>query len=258
MSTQAEDPAKLAYQATARFYDDFTGGYGYQYEKWSRTLLAKAREEGMSGTRLLDVACGTGLSFTALLDEGWSVTACDISPAMIEAARAKFGDRVELAVADMRKLPRLGEFDLVWALNSPIAYLADAAELEATLAGMRRNLAPGGVALFDALTVKAARSFLGERLSFERDGKTFVWDGQVPADQIGPGMVGEGRFEVVGDPDATNVHRMRHFEQEAVLAAIGAAGLETVGAFGELDGALEPGIDEERHTTAVYVCRAAA
>lgn len=256
MRTRAEDPAKRAYEAMARFYDDFTSGYGYQYEKWSRTLLAKAQELGASGERLLDVACGTGLSFAVPLERGWRVTACDISPAMIAAARAKVGDRAELLVADMRELPRLGEFDLVWALNNPISYLGGVEELTATLAGMRRNLAPQGLVVVDVTTLKVFRSFLGERLTVEGDGRTFVWEGRLDSPGVEPGAVGEGRFEVSGDPAATNVHRMRHFGQAETSTAIEAAGLTLLGAFGEADGRLEPGLDEDRHTAAAYFCRA--
>ena len=42
---------------------------------------------------------------------------------MLERARAKVGDAVELAVADMLELPEFGEFDLVWALDDAINYL---------------------------------------------------------------------------------------------------------------------------------------
>lgn len=256
MSARAEDPAKRAYDAMARFYDEFTSGYGYEHEKWSAALLAKAQELGAVGDRLLDVGCGTGLSFAVPLERGWRVTACDISPAMLAAARAKVGDRAELLVADMRELPRLGEFDLVWALNNPIGYLAGVEELTAALAGMRRNLAPRGVVAFDATTLAVFRTFLGERLTFERGGRTFVFEGRLESQEVAPGAVGEGRFEVVGDPAAANVHRMRHFGQAEASAAIEAAGMTLLGVFGEVGSRLEPGLDEERHTAAAYFCRA--
>lgn len=256
MGPRVEDPAKRAYEALARFYDDFTSGYGYQHEKWSRILLEKAEALGASGERLLDVACGTGLSFAVPLERGFWVTGCDISPAMIAAARDKFGDRAELLVADMRELPRLGEFDLVWALNNPIGYLGGVEELTATLAGMRRNLAPQGLVVFDTTTLKGFRSFLGEKLRVERDGRAYVFEGRLESGQLEPGMVGEGRFEVSGDPSATNVHRMRHFGQAEASAAVEAAGLTLLGAFGEADSRLEPELDEGRHNAAVYFCRA--
>jgi SAM-dependent methyltransferase len=253
---QSSAAAKEAYERIAPSYDDFTLGYGYKYETWARTLLAQAEAAGLRGKRMLDVACGTGFSSIPPLDLGWRVTACDISPAMIELAREKIGDRAELLVADMRELPELGEFDLVWAINAPFSYLLDTEELTATLSGFRRNLAPGGLALFDVFTVLTGRNFLGGEIVVERNGRRFVWRGQAAPEEIGPGATGEGRLEVEGEPDSAHVHRMHHFPEAEILAATEAVGLEVVGIFGEQDGELHPGIDEDADTTGIYLCRA--
>jgi ubiquinone/menaquinone biosynthesis C-methylase UbiE len=253
---QGGDATKQAYEVLAPSYDAFTLGFGYKYETWTATLLAMAEEEGLRGNRLLDVACGTGFSFIPLLDRGWQVTGCDVSAAMIEGARAKVGDRAELVVADMRELPDLGEFDLAWAINTPLNYLLDGEELEAALAGMRRNLAPGGLALFDAMTLKTARTFFAERFEVERDGKRFVWKGALAAGEVTAGAVGGGRLEEEGAPDRAHDHRMRHFSEAEFRAAIEAAGLRCERVFGERDGQLQPDLDEDEHSVAVYVCRA--
>src|SRR4029077_16511015 len=92
---------------------------------------------------------GTGRTLGQMLPAGWQVTACDISAAMVELARERASDAVELSVADMLELPRFGEFDLVWALDDAINYLLSAEELERALTGMRANLAPTGLLLFD-------------------------------------------------------------------------------------------------------------
>jgi SAM-dependent methyltransferase len=256
-ASEGRDAARRAYEALAPSYDDFTLGYGYRYESWVTTLLAKVEEEGVRGNRLLDLACGTGFSFIPLLERGWRVTACDVSAAMIEAARAKVGERAELLVVDMRDLPRLGEFDLVWALNSSFNYLLSAGELRATLEGVRRNLAGGGLALFDLVTLRAGRAFLSAEIVVEKEGRRLVWRGQVPPEEVRPGLVGEGRFEVEGkgEADSVHVHRLRHFPKAEVTAAIGAAGLRCVSFFGEKEGSLLPDLDEEAHATAVYLCR---
>jgi SAM-dependent methyltransferase len=253
---QGGDATKQAYEVLAPSYDDFTLGYGYKYETWTATLLAKAREEGLRGDRLLDVACGTGFSFIPLLERGWRVTACDVSAAMIEAARAKVGDRAELVLADMRELPVLGEFDLVWTINTPLNYLLGEGELRAALAGMRRNLAPEGFVLFDVLTLKTARAFFAEEFEVEREGKRFTWRGQTPADEVRPGGIGEGRLEEEGKADLAQVHRMRHFSEPEFIAAIEAAGLRCVSVLGAAEGQLHPDLDEEAQPIAVYICGA--
>lgn len=244
--------AKITYDAFAAAYDDFN--YRYQYERWTGRLLSKAEEAGLRGNRLLDIACGTGLSFLPMLERGFTVTACDISEAMLELARAKAGDRAELMVADMRDMPALGEFDLVWSLDDSLNYLLSQEELEATLAGFRRNLAPAGIALFDVNTLAMYRSFFSEEVVIERAGRRLVWRGRSAPSEVLPGSFHEATFEAQGESHLNHVHRQRHFPQAGVLAAMGAVGLDCCGVFGELNGELTPGLDEDTHTKAVYLC----
>jgi SAM-dependent methyltransferase len=249
------DAARQTYDALAPSYDDFTLGYGYKYETWTATLLARAEREGLRGDRMLDVACGTGFSFIPLLERGWRVTGCDVSAAMIEAARAKVGDRAELHVADMRELPDFGEFDLIWSINSAMNYLLSAEELTAALAGMRRNLAPQGLLLFDLLSLKTARTFFTAELPVEREGKRFLWKGMLAAEEVVAGAIGGGQLEEEGKSNPVDLHRMRHFGEAEVLAAIETAGLRCVRVLGEKDGILHEGLEEEDQPTAVYICR---
>jgi SAM-dependent methyltransferase len=256
-SWEGDDGIRRTYDALAPSYDDFTLGYGYKYETWTTTLLSRAEQEGLSGRRMLDVACGTGFSFIALLERGLQVTGCDISPAMIEAARAKVGDRAELLVADMRELPEIGEFDLIWSINSAMNYLLTTDELTATLAGIRRNLGPQGLVLFDLMSVKTARSFFTGEFTVEREGKKFLWKGAFsPGDTVAVGAVGGGRLAEEARPDVADTHRMRHFGEAEVLEAVAAAGLRCVRVLGEDGGALHEDLDEETEPTAVYICRA--
>jgi predicted TPR repeat methyltransferase len=182
--------AELAYEAIAPVYDDFTAHH--DYELWLGNLLPELRRHGLRGRRLLDVGCGTGKSFLPMLERGWEVTACDISPSMLELARAKSGGAVRLSVADMRELPAFGEFDLVWALDDAVNYLLSRGELEKALSGMRANLAPGGLLMFDLNTLRSYRSFFAETELVERGGRKLVWRGQASTDAE-PGSISEAR-----------------------------------------------------------------
>src|SRR3982751_6899693 len=82
--------AEQAYEAIAPVYDDFTAHH--DYELWLGNFLPKLRNHGLRGRRLLDIGCGTGKSFLPMLERGWQVTACDISPSMLELAEAKAGN----------------------------------------------------------------------------------------------------------------------------------------------------------------------
>ena len=70
-----------------------------------------------------------------MLRRGWTITACDISAAMVEKAREKFPEGVTFDVCDMRELPVYGSFELVWALNDPVNYLLGDDDLVAGAAG---------------------------------------------------------------------------------------------------------------------------
>jgi len=250
--TSIDGSAEAAYDAFAPAYDDFTSGY--MYERWTGRLLERAEEAGLRGKRLLDVACGTGWSFLPMLDRGFRVTACDISQSMLDVARSKTGGRAKVLVADMRELPDLGRFDLVWALNDPLNYLLSTEELEATLTGFRRNLAPRGIALFDINTPVTYRTFFSQETVVEEAGRRMVWQGQSDAEEIRPGSIHEARFVVEGEQGSGHVHRQRYFPEAEVLAAIEAAGLRCVEVYGELEGELSIPLDEEAHSKAVYLC----
>lgn len=257
------DWALRAYQAMAPVYDDFTAHH--DYEGWLTDLLKILERRGLAGRRLLDVACGTGKSFLPMLPRGWQVTGCDISPAMVALAEEKVGRRVEFAVADMRELPKLGEFDLVWALDDAINYLLGEEELEEALRGMRDNLADTGLLLFDVNELLVYRTFYAETSVVEEGGRRLVWRGLASAD-VAADSVCESRLEVLGDLGGesladraeTSIHRQRHFSEAHVLAALERAGLECLDVYGHgLDGIPRQPLDVEGHTKAIYIARRA-
>jgi len=253
------DWALDTYQAMAPVYDDFTAHH--DYEGWLTDLLKILEANGLTGKRLLDVACGTGKSFLPMLPRGWEVTACDLSPAMLALAEEKAGDSVGFSLADMRELPKLGEFDLVWALDDAINYLLSPGELEEALRGMRDNLADTGLLLFDVNELLVYRTFYAETSVLEQDGKRFVWRGLAP-DDVAAGSVCESRLEVEDENGAraagyeTAIHRQRHFPEAEVLAALERAGLECLDVYGHgLDGIPVQPLDTARHTKAIYIAR---
>lgn len=267
ISTSSEAGGEFAqrtYDAMAPVYDDFTAHH--EYDAWIPDLLRVLERNGLRGNRLLDVACGTGKSFLEMLPRGWEVTACDISSAMLERARAKVGEEVRLELADMTELPRYGEFDLVWALDDAINYLLSREELERTLTGMRANLAPGGLLLFDVNALPAYRTFFAATEVIERGGRKLVWRG-LAAPDVAPGSICESRLEVAsgegheGDDERgaapVLTHRQRHFPEAEVRAALAAAGLECLDVYGHgLDGVPRQPLDETTHTKAIYTARA--
>jgi len=246
--------AAATYEAIASVYDAYTAHY--DSEGWIEDLLLILERRGLHHGALLDVGCGTGESFLTMLEKDWEVTACDISPAMLAVAAEKAGDRARLEVADMRELPRFGTFDLIWALDDAVNYLLDTAELEAALRGMRANLAPKGLLLFDANCLPAYRTFFAETHEFElQDGREMTWRGDAPKDAE-PGSTCEATMLIDGAVFAT--HRQRHFPAREVLETLKRAGLECLDVYGQgTDGIPRKPLDEGTHTKAIYIARAA-
>ncbi|HWB68410.1 MAG TPA: class I SAM-dependent methyltransferase, partial [Solirubrobacterales bacterium] len=167
-----KEAAKLAYEAIAPVYDEFTAHH--DYELWLGGLLPELERHGLAGRRLLDVGCGTGKSFLPMLARGWEVTACDISAGMLAQAHEKAAGRARLSVADMRELPRFGEFDLIWCLDDAVNYLLSREELELALSGMAANLAPNGLLMFDVNTLLTYRTFFASEEVVESNGRRLV------------------------------------------------------------------------------------
>lgn len=254
-----DDHALHAYEAMAPVYDAFTAHH--RYDEWTATLERLAIDAGLNGRRLLDVACGTGKSFLPFLDRGYEVSACDLSPAMVARARAKAAGRARVAVHDMRSLPRLGAFDLVCCLDDAVNYLHDAGQLQAALRMMAANLAPGGVLVFDANTLRTYRTFFASLTVVQGDGEVLVWDGTTPTD-LPAGGLARAQLDVLrAGTDGTwsrtrSQHAQRHHHAATVRDALAAAGLEPAIVRGmHLDGSLTDDVDEHENTKAIYVAR---
>jgi SAM-dependent methyltransferase len=256
------DHALRAYDAMAASYDAFTAHH--RYDEWTATLEELAREAGLRGRRMLDVACGTGKSFLPFLERGYDVTACDLSPRMTAIAAGKAAGRARVSVHDMRSLPRLGEFDLVCCLDDALNYLHEPADVRAALAAIAANLAPDGVLLFDTNTLLTYRTFFATISVVQGDGEVLVWDGRTPADLPAGGLARATLEMLRATPDGTwsrtrSEHLQRHHEAPAVHDALAVAGLEPVALHGmDLDGSLADDLDELGNTKAIFVARAPA
>jgi SAM-dependent methyltransferase len=249
------DLSPSGYDAFAPYYDAFTAAS--DYDKWCDETLALAWRHGLTGRRLLDLACGTGNGFLPFLRRGFSVTGCDASAAMLAHAAAKAPD-VELVQCDLRALPELGRFDLVTCFDDSLNYLLDEAGLEAAFAGMRACLAPGGIAVFDLNSLLAYQTTFACHSVSEADGALFAWRGSSTPDAR-PACEVEAVVDVFAPSDGelwsrvTTVHRQRHFPPEHVVALLDAAGLECVAVRGVLpDCSLVGPADEAVHPKVVY------
>ena len=153
----------------------------------------------------------------------------------------------------MRDLPIFGSFDLVWAIDDAVNYLLEVEELAMALEGMRANMAPGALLLFDVNTLLAYRTFCAETVRVEQGGRRLIWRGQVAVDAP-PGSICEAVLEEEGGAIEPHLHRQRHFPEADVRGALKCAGLNCLAVYGlHTDGILKQPMDEEIHTKTVYI-----
>lgn len=120
--------------------------------------LGMVAEFGAS--RVLDVGCGTGTFALLLAERGVEVVGVDPALASLEVARGKAGaDRVRWVHGDATTLPPL-QVDLAVMTGNVAQVFVEDDDWAATLAAVRRALAPGGRFVFETRDA-AQQAWLG-------------------------------------------------------------------------------------------------
>jgi|SRR6188472_1361323 len=248
------ESARDAYDRFAAVYDECTAEN--DYELWlGEALLPELEALGLLKGRVLDVGCGTGRAFEPLLSRGWRVFGCDVSPAMLGEARAKFAGRVDLFQADARVLPQLDaepgdRFQLVLMLNDVLNYVTEEDDMRRVFAGIARNLNPSrGLVAFDVNTLALFRRDYAEGTVDDGD-----WEWLGMSSRFEPGLIYESQLS--GRGVETHVHRQRHWPAERIRGALADAGLRCRAALGQREESgrilLSAAPDEERDLKVVY------
>jgi trans-aconitate 2-methyltransferase len=118
-------------------------------EEWSRAVIDRLELSG--DETVLDAGCGSGRVTTLLLERlpRGRVIGVDASPSMIEEARAKLGDRVELMLCDLLDLELTEPVDAIFS-GATFHWILDHRRLFARLhaalrAGGRLEAQCGGI-----------------------------------------------------------------------------------------------------------------
>jgi SAM-dependent methyltransferase len=119
----------------------------YHFDKLHH-LLRLVPFDGLRGTRVLEVGCGTGVDLVRFAQGGAQVTGVDLSESAIALARRNFSQRglnARLLVADGERLPFANaSFEYVFA-HGVVQYTGDGQQL---VREVQRVLRPGGEAVF--------------------------------------------------------------------------------------------------------------
>jgi SAM-dependent methyltransferase len=133
--------------------------------------------------RLLDLGCGTGEHAIELGRRGYSVIGVDVSPSMLDIARAKVRQgsprasaQVEFVLGDIETAQLGMTFDAAIMMFAVLGYLNDTGKLTRTLRNVRQQLRPGGIFIADFWYGPAVlKSPPGDRVRVvEEEGHTIV------------------------------------------------------------------------------------
>ncbi|MGW2510049.1 class I SAM-dependent methyltransferase [Streptomyces scopuliridis] len=116
------------------------------------------------GSRVLDLCCGPGLFLVPLARRGYGVTGVDLSPSMLERARAacaEAGADVRLVRADMLDYVEPGSFDVVLNVFTSFGYFDDPDDNLRVLRNARESLAPGGRLVVDVMGKEVLAGWIG-------------------------------------------------------------------------------------------------
>ena len=151
------------------------------YEAWADFLCALfARHATIPVESVLDLGCGTGSMTFPLAARGYDMTALDLSPEMLSAAREKADalgrEDILWLCQDMRSFELYGTVRAVVCCLDGINHLTGVGDLERCLGLVHNYLEPGGVFVFDVNTPKKFREFYGDNdYILEDDGVMCCW-----------------------------------------------------------------------------------
>lgn len=219
--------------------------YDAQYLHYRDDLPHYRRLAEDYGGPVLELGAGTGRVTLALAAAGQEVVAVERSAAMLARARdhltaAGLGARVELIEGDMRKLTLGRRFAVVLAPFNTLMHAVTVSDQDATLATVRRHLAPGGAFGFDLFVPRfgplgvlrkerewtAVGGEAGELFVLQHhDELAQIIESSYYLDTVKGGHLSRRRATLV----------QRYFTRFELLRALGQAGFEQIRLYGDFD-----------------------
>jgi ubiquinone/menaquinone biosynthesis C-methylase UbiE len=136
-------------------YDDFARYYDADFQGYTDDVPLYRQMAQRTGGPLIELMCGTGRVLVPLAEDGYHITGVDISPSMLEIARARLEQHnllssVSLITGDVRsvKLPAQ-TFALAFVAINSFMHLERVSDQLAALETIRQTLTPDGLLIID-------------------------------------------------------------------------------------------------------------
>lgn len=166
-----------SYNAFAQFYDYLTENVNYKVR--SDYISNFFYEYGCGGSKVLDLACGTGTVSKLLSDKGYCVTGMDISDEMLTVAQEKCCGKVEFLKGDISDFSLPEKYDYCICLLDSINHLDCIESVRKCFSCVYNALNKNGIFVFDVNTVYKHKDILGDNtFAFDEDDFFLCWDNE--------------------------------------------------------------------------------
>lgn len=182
-SGESPEASSLDFDSFASAYDYFSRNNAYN-ALYERPAMRALLPVDLSGLRVLDAGCASGLHAAWMAERGAAVLAIDNDPAMVSIAKRRLGNLANVIHADLTQpLHFIEAASVDWVFCSlTLHYIADWGP---TLAEFRRVLVGGGRLLISTHHPCADRA-LGGTDYFSLERLTQVWSefGRIPYEVV--------------------------------------------------------------------------
>lgn len=195
------------------------------------------------GSRVLDLACGTGRHSVLLARRGAFVIGVDKTDAYLKVARraARGLPNCLFARGDMRRLPFNGEFDAAMNVWTSFGYFDKESDDLKALKGVARALKPGGLFLIDLLDFAWVKKHGQQRRWDRRADGAYLLQDAVWSEGRDPKIINAWIILRPGKPELRSRFVVRGYDKARLYASLRRAGLMPVkswhglGALGRLN-----------------------
>lgn len=165
-----------AYSEFAAVYDELMADIPYD----AYVDIIDVATNGISGKRILDIGCGTGLLSVKLAKQGADVTGIDLSQDMLAVAEQRAQSLalpVRFKQQPMQQLDGFTDYDVAVIAIDSLNYVVDKEDVLATFHRVYSALAAGGVLVFDVHSIfKTDEIFMEGPFTFDNGHIAYIWE----------------------------------------------------------------------------------
>ncbi|MBP2241698.1 SAM-dependent methyltransferase [Cytobacillus eiseniae] len=167
----------MAYEKFAYLYDELMRDV--PYDKWVELVQRKAEKYVVQGSKMLDLACGTGKLSIKLAEVGFEMTGVDLSDDMLMVAQSKAAEKglpMQFYQQNMAELDGLGQYNLIGIFCDSLNYLQTEAEVKETFLHVYEHLDDNGLFIFDVHSIyKMMQIFMNQTFAINEEEISYIW-----------------------------------------------------------------------------------